>query len=398
MRVAVAVGVMALAFAVPASADDTTPSTTTDTTTTAAVTTAPATTAPAPVTTTPVPTAPRVTTTSVAPVRYGTVERGMATPGARRHAKKRKLHQPLKVTPPLGQSGYLFPVVGLAAGFGDTYGGLRTDVPGHWHHGDDIFASLGTPVVAVASGRVNRVGWERLGGWRLWVRDRLGNQFYYAHLSGYSPAVLRSSHVRAGEVIGFVGNTGDAFTTVPHLHFEIHPRRLLHLHYDGAVDPTRYLQGWTHLRSVHAPRPARPPLPTGATGREARYVFRELLAARHLLPPRPARHLAARHLTVHPHPAVAAAAVVLPPRSRTSPIVIALLMGLGALGVYGLGVAFRSRRTYSVFASVARAIAREGGTSDTERTLTFAGGDPHPDAMPTPMAVDCTNDEAVRAV
>ena len=54
----------------------------------------------------------------------------------------------------------------------DTYGAFRSDVPGNWHHGDDIFAPLGTPVVAVATGTINRVGWEHLGGWRLWVRDR----------------------------------------------------------------------------------------------------------------------------------------------------------------------------------------------------------------------------------
>lgn len=393
MRVGLAVGVAALAFAVPASADDTTTTaTTTDTTTTVVTTTAPATTATVPVTT-----AARVTTTTPAPVRYGTVERGMAIPGTLRRRHKHKLHQPLTVTPPLGQDGYVFPVAGRAD-FGDTYGALRTDVHSHWHHGDDIFAPLGTPVVAIATGRVNRVGWEKLGGWRLWLRDKLGNQFYYAHLSAYTPAVLRSAHVRAGQVIGFIGNTGDAFTTAPHLHFEVHPRRLLHLHYDGAVDPTRYLQAWSQLHSVHAPHPARPPLPAGANGQEARYVFRELLAARHLLPHRPVRVPPPRHLTRHVVRHVALPVAAPAPSRRMPPLVIALLMGLGALGVYGLGVACKSFRTYSVFASVARAIAREGGTPTTERTLTFAGSVPQPDAIPTPIAIDSTNADAGRAV
>ena len=192
--------------------------------------------------------------------------------------------RPLKVTPPLALRHYDFPVAGQSD-YIDTYGALRTDVPGNWHHGDDIFAALGTPVVAVANGTINRVGWEKLGGWRLWVRDDAGDEFYYAHLSGYAPMDLHSNRVRAGQVIGFIGNTGDAFTTSPHLHFEVHPRQLLHLGYNGAVDPTSYLDTWTHLDHVVVPRPAHPPFPSTPQLRsEARYVFRELLAARHLVP------------------------------------------------------------------------------------------------------------------
>jgi Peptidase family M23 len=210
---------------------------------------------------------------------------------ARRHRRRAGRHHPLRETPPLGLPRYVFPVAG-AASFVDTYGAFRSDVPGNWHHGDDIFAPLGTPVVAVAAGRVNRVGWEPVGGWRLWVRDGVGDEFYYAHLSGYASDVLRSHHVEQGEVIGFVGNTGDAFTTSPHLHFEIHPRVLLHLGYDGAVDPTGYLARWAHLRHVRASRPAHPPLPSGLELRqEAHYVWRELLVARHLLPKRQEAHL-----------------------------------------------------------------------------------------------------------
>jgi hypothetical protein len=217
----------------------------------------------------------------------------------RKQKRHRATHEPLRVTPPLGLPRYVFPVVG-ASGFSDSYGAFRGDVPGNWHHGDDIFAPLGTPVVAVAGGTINRVGWERLGGWRVWVRDSVGDEFYYAHLSGYAPTDLRTNRVRAGEVIGFVGNTGDAFTTPPHLHFEVHPRPLLHLGYDGAVDPTTYLDHWTRLQHVRAPIPAHPPLPSQpALRREARYVFRELLAARHLVEdaPKPSER---PHLRVPP--------------------------------------------------------------------------------------------------
>ena len=139
-------------------------------------------------------------------------------------------------------------------------------------------------VVAVANGTINRVGWHKRGGWRLWVRDAAANQFYYAHLSGYAPRVFHTRHVRAGDVLGFVGNTGDAFASPPHLHFEVHPHQLLRLRYDGAVNPTTYLNSWLRMRSVHAPFPVHPRLPRHPSlRREARQVFRQLLVARHLI-------------------------------------------------------------------------------------------------------------------
>jgi murein DD-endopeptidase MepM/ murein hydrolase activator NlpD len=200
----------------------------------------------------------------------------------RHRARAPAVSRPLKVTPPLGRHGYVFPVVGNAT-FWDSYGAFRPDVSGNWHHGDDIFAAVGTPVVAVANGTLNRVGWEPIGGWRLWVRDLRGNEFYYAHLSGYTPQPLRSTRVTAGEVLGFVGNTGDAFTTPFHLHFEVHPHQLLYLKYNGAVDPTTYLDHWQHLRAAQVPKPMLPAtLPAGDPRREARFVFRELLVARGL--------------------------------------------------------------------------------------------------------------------
>jgi murein DD-endopeptidase MepM/ murein hydrolase activator NlpD len=199
-------------------------------------------------------------------------------------ARLQHVHRPLALTPPLGLQHYVFPVAG-AASFGDSYGAARSDVS--WHHGDDIFAPLGRPVVAVADGTLNRVGWERLGGWRLWVRDRLANEFYYAHLSGYTGTALRGTRVRAGQVLGFVGDTGDAFGTPFHLHFEIHPRSLLSLRYDGAVDPTTYLQHWQRLSHVRGSRPLHSTLPTGTARAQAIYVYRELLAARGLIRRRP---------------------------------------------------------------------------------------------------------------
>ena len=146
----------------------------------------------------------------------------------------------------------MFPVFG-PSGYGDTFGAPRADVSGGWHHGDDIFAALGTPVVAVADGVVFSVGPNPIGGNRLWLQDGAGNQYYYAHLSAYTPLARDGMHVHAGDVLGFVGNTGDAAGGPYHLHFEVHPASLLFLGYDGAVDPTPYLDAWRHLQSVRFP-------------------------------------------------------------------------------------------------------------------------------------------------
>jgi murein DD-endopeptidase MepM/ murein hydrolase activator NlpD len=184
---------------------------------------------------------------------------------------------PLKVTPPLAALHYDFPIVGDVS-WGDSYGVPRPDVPSGWHHGDDLFAPLGAPVVAVSDGTISEVGWEKLGGWRLWLTNAAGDSFYYAHLSGYTRLALHATQVRAGEVLGFVGNTGDADGGATHLHFEIHPAALRSLGEDGAVDPTTYLAGWRHLQAVTFGLPVRPDAPSGVTA-QADNVFRALLAS-----------------------------------------------------------------------------------------------------------------------
>jgi murein DD-endopeptidase MepM/ murein hydrolase activator NlpD len=162
----------------------------------------------------------------------------------------------LTLPPPIQKSitsqGYVFPVFG-PSGYGDTFGAPRGDVSGGWHHGADIFAPLGAPLLAVADGVVFSVGPQRIGGNRLWLQDLAGNQFYYAHLSAYTPLARNGTHVHAGDVLGFVGNTGDAAGGPYHLHFEVHPASLLFLGYDGAVDPTPYLDAWRHLQDVRFP-------------------------------------------------------------------------------------------------------------------------------------------------
>jgi murein DD-endopeptidase MepM/ murein hydrolase activator NlpD len=145
-----------------------------------------------------------------------------------------------EVAPPAGQ-GYVFPVFGEVS-FTDDYGAPRAVVG--WHHGNDLFAPTGTPLLAVADGTLARVGINTLGGNRLWLTDEAGNQFYYAHLAAYAPASVSGARVRAGQVIGFVGNSGSAIATPPHLHFEIHPRG------GDSVNPYPYLLAWQRRSDI----------------------------------------------------------------------------------------------------------------------------------------------------
>lgn len=100
------------------------------------------------------------------------------------------------------------------------------------HHGVDIFAPRGTPVVAAADGYVRSTRSNRLGGKVVWLRDsRRGQSLYYAHLD--SQVVRAGMRISAGDTLGFVGNTGNARTTPPHLHFGIYGH--------GPVDPFPFL-------------------------------------------------------------------------------------------------------------------------------------------------------------
>jgi murein DD-endopeptidase MepM/ murein hydrolase activator NlpD len=185
------------------------------------------------------------------------------TAGAKRPGQGPVAPIPAGLHPKLTAGGYVFPVYGPAS-FSDDFGAPRADVS--YHHGNDIFAQLGAPVLACADGIVFSVGWNDLGGNRLWLVDGEGNQFYYAHLSAYSPLAVNGKHVRAGEVLGFVGNTGDAEGTPYHLHFEVHPVEYLKFGYDGAVDPYAYLKAWKQLQDVRFTAVAGWAPSIGATG------------------------------------------------------------------------------------------------------------------------------------
>jgi len=151
---------------------------------------------------------------------------------------------PPSVRPSVTAEGFVFPVYGPSS-FVDDFAASRATTG--WHHGNDIFAPVGAPVLAVTEGTLFLVGWNDVGGLRAWLRDRQGNEYYYAHLSAFSPLAFQGSQVRAGDVIGFVGATGDAVGTPPHLHFEIHPVGLLGLGYDGVVNPYEYLLAWQRV-------------------------------------------------------------------------------------------------------------------------------------------------------
>jgi murein DD-endopeptidase MepM/ murein hydrolase activator NlpD len=116
--------------------------------------------------------------------------------------------------PPPPRPGMVCPVQGAVA-YADTWGAARSG--GRSHQGVDMMAPSGTPLVAVVSGSVN-FKQTRLGGNSIWLSGSDGNRYFYAHLSSFAGS---SRSVSQGEVIGYVGSTGNAYT--PHLHFEVHP-------------------------------------------------------------------------------------------------------------------------------------------------------------------------------
>ncbi len=130
---------------------------------------------------------------------------------------------------------YVFPVHGESS-FIDDYGFPRASTG--WHQGVDVFGPTGTPLLAVTDGTLSKVGVNRLGGNRLWLTDEDGNEFYYAHMSAYAPSAVNGARVQAGEVIGFLGNSGEAITTPPHLHFQIHPGG------GDSINPYPFLLAW----------------------------------------------------------------------------------------------------------------------------------------------------------
>jgi hypothetical protein len=116
-----------------------------------------------------------------------------------------------------------FPVAGPAS-WADDWHNYRACPKPHLHMGLDIFAAWGTPLVAVAHGRVTKlVNQADSAGLAVEIVDRNGIQYLYAHLSSFAPGLRAGQPVRQGQVLGRVGTTGNAAGTAPHVHFEVQP-------------------------------------------------------------------------------------------------------------------------------------------------------------------------------
>lgn len=113
------------------------------------------------------------------------------------------------------------PVVGvspydLANSWGNSRDGGRRK-----HRGIDIFAPKGTPIIAVADGILSFIGEQPKGGRCVWLTTETGRSFYYAHLDRWATGLYEGMEVRSGDLLGYVGNTGNARRTPSHLHFGI---------------------------------------------------------------------------------------------------------------------------------------------------------------------------------
>lgn len=129
---------------------------------------------------------------------------------------------------------YIFPVAGMGNPAMQSFWGANREAGRRKHEGIDIFAPRGTPVVAAVNGQISSSGERGLGGKQVWLRDTKRNQsLYYAHLDSIEP--LGNRRVKQGDTLGYVGNTGNAKTTPPHLHFGIYKS------YQGATDPLNFI-------------------------------------------------------------------------------------------------------------------------------------------------------------
>ena len=107
------------------------------------------------------------------------------------------------------------------------------------HEGQDIFAPKGTPIYSATSGYVYKVGENNLGGQTVSIIGDGGRVYYYAHLDSYAPRIAVGDYVTRQTLLGYVGTTGNAQETPPHLHFGVYAST-------GAINPLPLLVDRTH--------------------------------------------------------------------------------------------------------------------------------------------------------
>ncbi|APP75127.1 M23 family metallopeptidase [Xanthomonas vesicatoria] len=119
-------------------------------------------------------------------------------------------------------TGLLIPVQGIdRSKLQDTFTDARSE--GRVHDAIDILAPAGTPVLAVADGTVEKLFDSERGGLTVYQFEPGGTYcYYYAHLERYADGLAEKQSIKRGQVIGYVGSTGNADPAAPHLHFEIH--------------------------------------------------------------------------------------------------------------------------------------------------------------------------------
>ncbi|HJP90461.1 MAG TPA: M23 family metallopeptidase [Pyrinomonadaceae bacterium] len=115
---------------------------------------------------------------------------------------------------------------------------------GRLHEGQDIFAPRGTPILSATNGYVYNIGENNLGGQTVSVIGSGGRIYYYAHLDRYAPGLEVGNRVTPRTVLGYVGTTGNAQGTPPHLHFGIYTL-------NGAINPLPLLSDRTAPQTVH---------------------------------------------------------------------------------------------------------------------------------------------------
>jgi murein DD-endopeptidase MepM/ murein hydrolase activator NlpD len=150
-------------------------------------------------------------------VRKPTIAPSMTTKASRDHELATRAQA---LFAPLSGTQLRMPVVGISSrNLDDSWHAPRDG--GRVHKGIDIFAPRGTEVVAVADGIVSYIGDQKLGGHCIWLTTENGSSFYYAHLDRWAPGLYEGMEVQAGDLLGFVGNTGNAKYTPSHLHFAV---------------------------------------------------------------------------------------------------------------------------------------------------------------------------------